>query len=380
MSSGEPPKKSRREQQREEDWRRTQQEKRGRPKPHFKRSDMEQFFVPPEFSEDLSKQMRELGKTFGQFRVPAGFGFSEKPSDHALRPGISHVVEGDVEVRDGVITWVFDSFGAYLAQAEHGEGWPTGRSSRGVGAPFGQDDPEWSGALTWEDAVKRARYGWPDGLARLNHAFAEARGAVRQVNRNIFEVGREGFCPDVPSYLQGRPEHMISTSRAERPMRVITIINSVTVSARVSAERVVNYGGALISFVQSLTQQGYSVRIVNHWGAKADNGLAVHCFCIVKDCGRAIDLDQLAFCLVSPAYFRRLGFSIIEQCRTPEYVAAFQHHYGSTNNEVDARYVDGPFLLLGGPDASGMDSSTPETAQMAMHDLFAAEKARLEAA
>lgn len=382
MPSGKP-KKSRAEERRDEEWRRRQQERREK-RDHPKI----EFFIPPEFqaelkrsAEEAAQSMRGLGDGFKQFRIPSGNPFlTKKPDDHALRSGLSQIVAGDVDVKDGVITWSFDSFGGYLAQAEEGEGWPAIKSSRQVGPPLGSDDPEWSGALTWGDAIQRARYGWPEGLARLNHAFAEARGDVRQVQRSVFEIGREGFCPDIPSYLQGRPDHMLSTAQAARPMRVITIVNSVTVNAGVSADRVVNYGGALISFVQSLTQQGYSVRIVNHWGATAGNELVVHCFCTVKDCGRAIDLDQLAFCLVSPAYFRRLGFSIIEQCRTPEYVDAFQGSYGASNNQVDASYIDGPFLLLTGADGDGMDASTPESAQVAMHDLFAAEKARLEAA
>jgi hypothetical protein len=118
--------------------------------------------------------------------------------------------------------------------------------------------------------------------------------------------------------------------RQSKQGKVIKFLVNITASCNVSAE-VMAYRGAVVgALIDCLEHEGYSVevetlnRVTTGYGS---SGGVVDIRVPVKSAGEHLQLDMLAFALVCPAFFRRMGFVHIAKCG-PLGLDASKHAYG----------------------------------------------------
>lgn len=220
----------------------------------------------------------------------------------------------------------FPSWGAFVNQAEvtgH-TSWQNARLDR---------DEEWAGTRTFEQALKLARDGWPEGEAKVR--TLARRLEIRLINRIVREdvnYDVEGMTFDVARYLNGEPEHWVCMEESTMQLhgqRHVKIMVCVSVSCGVDREVIIARGAALTALIELLEYAGQRVEL---WIADAQsNDVGRHPFyqryTKVKAYDQPLDVARTAFALANPACQRRLGFSLMEQAR-PDVARKLSSRYG----------------------------------------------------
>src|SRR5690606_31194344 len=99
-------------------------------------------------------------------------------------------------------------------------------------------------------------------------------------------------------------------------------------TACVGAREMMNFGAALLAFVDRLEAAGKRIGVTTVEGFSAGNQLIVQTR--VKRPEDAIAMDTMAVALAHPATFRRFGFALLESCRLSPWVSRFCRGYGRT--------------------------------------------------
>jgi hypothetical protein len=216
-------------------------------------------------------------------------------------------------------------------------------------------DSDWRGTASWEETMKLARYGWPEGrknLVKTMNAFLE-REEYATNPQYSYDVG--GLFPNVPKYVAGDPLHMIDNHRENKnPVKIINLVVYVTSSVSVSGQSKINWGAALVSIIDNLESLEYSVSIT--WisaSGPSDSygGPDVILSYDLKSAGEHLDLDKLAFWLINPSTLRRIEFSFIERLDIQRW---YSGGYGTPKEASSLRkFFDENYIILDGSRGAG---------------------------
>jgi hypothetical protein len=183
----------------------------------------------------------------------------------------------------------------------------------GLASSRGTDEPDWSGTKTFEDAVKLAVEGWPKGRENLMDAMAQAASMPSMTPSFTMDVA--GAYPIAAIAAAGDPCSMVDLSPVEDRVRpIVRLVVCRNGSASYSAKDFLNYGAAVLSYIEGLEAAGFRVEIEMAFvGQYSDGSCSKHYMgVIVKRAEDHLELDKLAFCLTHVAMFRRLGFAVKE--------------------------------------------------------------------
>lgn len=236
-----------------------------------------------------------------------------------------------------IISRRFNSAQEFFDSAEFGQRkWPRDRCASLVDrtyitTPF--KSAAWAGSATFDEAMRIARQGWPEGRARMAKGLEAARLILSHDAMPQASMDVAGAYPIVPVAVAGDPAHMVSFEPTEkRTNQIIRLLVPRGASWRTPATCIENYGIALLSIVDSLEQAGHSVEItISKAGYKAGfkDDLLFDMRITAKQAGEPLDLDRLAFVLAHPAFLRRLVFAIMEQ-HTEHRLPYVMKNYGVT--------------------------------------------------
>ena len=188
-----------------------------------------------------------------------------------------------------------------------------------------EGDRKWSGSDNYTEAEGLARHGWPDGLARVQPIADYLAGVIGQkMTRASWQLETTGLFVDVAEYLTGAPECFWNEQEHEGAGRVPRAV-SVYVAGRyhsgVSAEAIARRGAACIALVDTLEEAGARAEVScvfevapnvgGYWGTLTFRF-------VLKRADEPMDRDRLAFWLMNPAAFRRIGFSAMERERSKD--------------------------------------------------------------
>ena len=234
----------------------------------------------------------------------------------------------------------FESWEEYLHRAIHGKSALKDhkRSSRvGFGELYGTD--------TFDEAVKLALNGWPEGrenikniTQKISHVLASK---IVRPQARYSETGEE---VDVPRFVSGDPEHFIDypMSVCNGHGNIVRVGVSLSTSGDVEAQYIHNRGAAIVALIDALETVGYRVELDFMNASK--NGSAYYDVMVpIKQADQPCELDRIAFVFAHAANQRRIGFSVNET-DTKEVVKKFGFYnsggYGEpadskTKNEYD---------------------------------------------
>ena len=133
-----------------------------------------------------------------------------------------------------------------------------------------------------------------------------------------------GFAANVPAYLSGTPNSMINVRQVRTKQKVLTFMYNTSVSASVSAERIVRATAQLVSAVLLVEASGVRVNVYAGEAFKERGEPSVCWLCRVKDSGQKLDTLKMSYPLAHPSMLRRHWFRLLE-----------------TTEGVPERYTDG---------------------------------------
>ena len=239
-----------------------------------------------------------------------------------------------------VIKLAFSSLTDFFNVSENGKSTLSddNRASRKNG------DTSFFHSKSWADAVSMQKNGWPEGIRKskkLQNKLVDMVKGKLVMQEARYQVECDGDI-DVSKYLSGVPECNVvvdehETSLAYNNGQIITLYLELCCNAGISSENYILRGPALLTFVKMLEYTGRSVKIVLTLCSESFKGnkrLEIHIN--AKQHGQFVNDDVLAYALMSPAFFRRHGFSIKEQME-PEELKSFDINlhggYGRAGNK-----------------------------------------------
>ena len=179
-------------------------------------------------------------------------------------------------------------------------------------------DKEWTGC-SWYRAKRLAAFGWPEGAERLTE-IAAGLPEVGGVRRPRLVYDYVGARPSVERYTAGEPRAMVRTRKSvERP--VVCLRLTLGYNWQVTATQCANWAVGLVSLVDSLETAGIQTEIMGTFctrGKRAarytptgePEGTLINV--MLRQVGRPLDIDRLAFAVGHPVFFRRYWWGLMQ--------------------------------------------------------------------
>jgi hypothetical protein len=208
----------------------------------------------------------------------------------------------------------FDSFDAFVAAASPPS--PTANADDGSRASRTEWDTFYGYTSEFEDAIGLATTGWAEGAKRCNALRASIDSLVREaVVAKQAGYGWEvtGDAVDVGKYLSGEPECWLTQvpDGESTAGPIVRLVANIAASASVGAESLFSRGAIVFAAIDLLESLGHRVELTVARGTTV-KGKTLEIFVPVKSANQPLDSDRLAFCLCSPAFLRRLTWSVSE--------------------------------------------------------------------
>lgn len=210
------------------------------------------------------------------------------------------------------------------------------RSSRGYATT-------WSGGLDWKDSKKLALTGWQEGLNEVDKFQARVNELITSKivrYKPVYAVA--GNHIDIGNYLSNDPECFITKEYDENNQKgkIITIVCSISFSAGISPEIIIQRGAMICALIDAIEYAGYRVEVVcneassNSLWDRDGNNKEVGWFEIdvtIKKANQPLNRIELAFCLAHPAMLRKLMFSVAEIEGWSDYTTNYGYPAKATN-------------------------------------------------
>lgn len=230
----------------------------------------------------------------------------------------------------------FANFTEMLAQCEK-EPRPNSpaRQSRSVGTrDFNQTE-------TFEECLKVAREGWPEGYANIRSLASTIFDLVSdKVVRPTIIHEVTGDMLDMGAFMEGVPECFLQWKEAEETVtgsnQVIRLVFNCAASCGIRRETLIARGAVAVALAEALELSGRRVEIILAESVNTWAGDGFEMFTVVKESWAPIQGDQLAFALCHPDVLRRLVFSLQEQTPKPRNAGVGQG-YGTPQEVVNKK-------------------------------------------
>lgn len=176
------------------------------------------------------------------------------------------------------------------------------------------DRQGWSGGHSWEQCLRMAREGWPEGLKLVEAITAKFEHiTASKLMRPQVAYDVAGDCVDVGRYVTGEPENMMIWEEAEieNAGKIVRIEANLSASSGISAAQMAIRGAAVCALVDALEQCGKSVELTLCFATKGGRR-RMEFYVPVKQAGEPLEMDRLAFMMAHAGMFRRIGFACLE--------------------------------------------------------------------
>lgn len=173
---------------------------------------------------------------------------------------------------------------------------------------------KWAHTNSYEEADNLLLYGCKELQKKIEkNGVAQMRLKLNSYqNRRRIVSSIVGFAANVPAYLAGTPNSMINVRTHKVRQKVLTFMYNTSVSASVSAERVIEAAAKVVSAIMIIEAGGVRV---NAWAGEAFCcGSCPDCLwlCKIKEAGQRMDTLKMAYPLAHPSMLRRQWFRLLE--------------------------------------------------------------------
>ena len=154
---------------------------------------------------------------------------------------------------------------------------------------------------------------WPAGAAKIQPVTIDPDLVDPTHSAHAYSIGADinGVAPIVPAVLSGVPECMLTVEQTMQPRKLFTVGVATAVYAGATDDQIFNRGNAVLSILDALQYNGYSVS-VDAVKCNISRGTQATATVQVKASDQHWDASSMAFALCHAAYNRRLGFAWLD--------------------------------------------------------------------
>jgi len=235
-------------------------------------------------------------------------------------------------------------------------------------------DGNWHGTKDLPEALSLARNGWPVGRNKLVAAFTAAQAQF--IMEAAFNMDVAGAYPIVALAVAGDPCNMVDLAPIEKRNKpIVRLVANMVASATYKAEEMINYGAAVLSYLDGLESAGFRCELTWQYFVGLNVGSGCYNLTVIaKQAEEPMELDKLAFMWINPSMSRRLGF---QHCQSKQPVDPLpdgsMHGCGSIRNHVAGVDTEAGQLLIPGINVFSPGSPqlrSPEAAALALAPIL----------
>jgi hypothetical protein len=234
----------------------------------------------------------------------------------------------------------FESGAAYAEEANK-------RADKAAGES--QSAPKsWNGNVTFDEAVRMGRDGWPEGRDRVTQLTGNLVASIAgRICREEWVTDCEGSYVDLGLFVAREPEYWVRPeevySETGSARRHVRILYNGTVSAGVDPDVIEARGAAIAALADLLELAGNAVTVDLVFtvddGQIEERKRGKTQFIALKPATERADLGKLMFWLAHPSALRRLGFAYWEGYNTADRDA-----WGFWSHRGYGHLTTGPFV------------------------------------
>lgn len=197
----------------------------------------------------------------------------------------------------------------------------SGKTYRRASHRIGDKNYKYSRTCTFQDAMDLARYGWAEGVSKIQQ-FEKLDLPTHETFMQNYDIQTAysvaGGSVNIGRYLAGMPDcmrHMRTSNHHALPSRVQKIIIISNTAGRVLADEILKYGYKIYQIIDALEMANIQTDITLAYAAKNYNTEQISDYCFYETyikIKRAEDVlypEKILFCVAHPAMFRRLVLS-----------------------------------------------------------------------
>lgn len=186
-----------------------------------------------------------------------------------------------------------------------------------------------TGTTSYEEAEQKMMRGDSDLQKKIEEAgVSQTRIKIqKQVQRRQTYSSVVGAVPNVPAYISGAPNSMITQRLVKTRKKVLNIGYSMTARAVVSKENIIKTSANIVSAILKIEATGVRVNLFTLFCVKKDShliGLSLK----IKDSSRKLDTLRMSYPLAHSSFLRRQCF------RWEEVTEGVPEHYASNYGSV----------------------------------------------
>ena len=153
---------------------------------------------------------------------------------------------------------------------------------------------------------------WPEGAEGIASVAIDATTATMALKRAL-KLDVVGAIPNIPAYLAGHPLTMISVTQDPRPKKFLKLGVHIGGTADTRQTTRLNRGKAIMSIVEALETEGYSVEVWGLWrNFDTWSNTAASVEVCLKQASAVWNSHTAAFALANTSFQRRLCWRFIE--------------------------------------------------------------------
>lgn len=200
---------------------------------------------------------------------------------------------------------------------------------------------DFTGTKNFEEALDLLKNGYEKPLEKIKNAVAKDLKISQSRPRRTPHNSVVGFVPNVPNYLLGIPEQMITIHQTPEKIKAISISYYIGNNCGTRAEDLEDAGIKILNVINRLELSGVRVNLDvvamctksgSEWQIASVN---------VKDYKEQLDIKKLCFPLAHPSMFRRFGFAWLE--RSTDMKADFSCGYGRSARKDEEQELESVF-------------------------------------
>lgn len=225
---------------------------------------------------------------------------------------------------------IYDTFDDFINAADDTD---KSRSSWKIRSSREKGKEEWAGTGNFQESIDLARYGWPEGVVKLDQIAEHYHQMSKWSVDRSRSLDVAGTYPIVPVFIGGDPACMVSDGDLMRGIKpVMHIMMNRGYSWMVPTGRVFNFGAALMVCIDQMETLGVRVELdvctANYgdmYGSMTERPIWAT-ITTIKKAQEYVEKNRMAYALANPGYSRRLKYSILEQ--VDKYEEPFHWGYG----------------------------------------------------
>lgn len=200
---------------------------------------------------------------------------------------------------------------------------------------------DFTGTRNYEEALDLLKNGYEKPLEKIKNAVAKDLKISQSRPRRTPQNAVVGFIPNVPNYLLGIPEQMITIHQTPEKVKAISISYYIGNNCGTRAKDLEDAGIKILNVINRLELSGIRVNLDIIAMCSKTSGEWQIASVNVKGYREQLDIKKLCFPLAHPSMFRRFGFAWLE--RSIDMKADFSCGYGRSARKDEEQELESVF-------------------------------------